>query len=378
MDFTPSQEQRELSGLTRDILEAEVTPDRLAAVDSETERFDRRLWRTLARAEILAAALPKNVGGQGFGLLEECGVLVELGRQVAPVPYLGSVVACARAIAEFGSDDQVARWGAPAAYGEVLCAPALTDEGVANPAVPGRPNATATPDANGSGWIVSGTKTTVPSGTTADVLLVPASTPSGTAVFLVEPTDPGVALEAQRLTDGDSAARVTLSDVPLAGERVLGGDTADGAAIGRLLHERMTIGRCALQLGVAERALELTVDYAKNRVQFDRPIGSFQAVAGRIADAYIDVEAVRLTLWEAAWRTEEHLDAVTEIATAKFWAADAGHRVAHTAVHIHGGVGIDLDYPLHRYFLAAKRNEFALGGATAQLRRLGAQLAVAE
>jgi alkylation response protein AidB-like acyl-CoA dehydrogenase len=126
---------------------------------------------------------------------------------------------------------------------------------------------------------------------------------------------------------------------------------------------------------VVERALELTSEYARNRVQFGKPIGSFQAVAQRLADAYIDVEAVRLTMWQAAWRLSAGLPAGTEVATAKFWAADAGHRVAPAAVHVHGGVGIDLDYPLHRYFTAAKRCEFALGGATAQLRRIGAALA---
>jgi 3-oxocholest-4-en-26-oyl-CoA dehydrogenase beta subunit len=119
----------------------------------------------------------------------------------------------------------------------------------------------------------------------------------------------------------------------------------------------------------------MTAEYAKERVQFGRPVGSFQAVTQRIADAYIDVEGVRLTLWQAAWRMAEGLDCDAELATAKFWAAEAGHRVAHTAVHVHGGVGIDVDYPLHRYFVAAKRHEFALGTATEQLRRLGALLA---
>jgi len=135
------------------------------------------------------------------------------------------------------------------------------------------------------------------------------------------------------------------------------------------------VGICATQLGVTERALELTAEHARNRQQFRRPIGAFQAVAQRLADAYIDVEAIRLTMWQAAWRLEAGLRCEEEIATAKFWAADGGHRVAHTAVHIHGGVGIDVAHPLHRYFTAAKQNEFALGGATVQLRRLGAALA---
>jgi 3-oxocholest-4-en-26-oyl-CoA dehydrogenase beta subunit len=140
------------------------------------------------------------------------------------------------------------------------------------------------------------------------------------------------------------------------------------------------VALCALQLGVTERALELTAEYASQRVQFSRPIGAFQAVSQRLADAWIDVEAIRLTMWQAAWLLAEGMApdqaaADLAISTAKFWAADAGHRVAHTAVHVHGGVGIDTSHPVHRYFAAAKTNEFTLGHATTQLRRIGAELA---
>ena len=164
---------------------------------------------------------------------------------------------------------------------------------------------------------------------------------------------------------------MVLDGVALDEDRVLGGpEVADW------LVSRATVGLCAVQSGVLERALELTAEHARSRVQFGRPIGSFQAVTQRLADAYIDTEAVRLTMWQAAWLLASG-DAAADVAvaTAKFWAADAGHRVAHTAVHVHGGVGIDTSYPVHRYFVAATHNEFALGGATAQLRRIGAALA---
>jgi alkylation response protein AidB-like acyl-CoA dehydrogenase len=192
-------------------------------------------------------------------------------------------------------------------------------------------------------------------------------------VFLDDPAGDGVTVQPQRITGG-SAGRVVLDEVPVAADRVLGGPGAGRDITGWLL-AHATVALCARQLGVLERALEMTAEYARNRVQFGKPIGSFQAVSQRLADGYIDVEAVRLTMWQAAWQLAAGRPSETAVATAKFWAADAGHRVAHTAVHVHGGVGIDLDYPLHRYFLAAKQNEFALGGATAQLRRIGAALA---
>jgi 3-oxocholest-4-en-26-oyl-CoA dehydrogenase beta subunit len=223
---------------------------------------------------------------------------------------------------------------------------------------------------DGAEWVLTGAKSVVADGMRADLFLVPASSEAGVQVFLVRPSDAGVRREREVIVDGDSAATLELTGVRLGPDQVLG-----GAEVLSWLLAHFTAALCAHQLGVLERALELTAAYARERKQFDRPIGSFQAVGQRLADAYIDVEAVRLTTWELAWRLSENVPASAELATAKFWAADAGHRVAHTAVHIHGGTGIDLDGPLHRYFVAAKRNEFALGGATAQLRRLGAELA---
>jgi acyl-CoA dehydrogenase len=186
--------------------------------------------------------------------------------------------------------------------------------------------------------------------------------------------DPGVSVARQAMVDGDDAGWIELTAVQLDADRVLG-EVGAGAAVTAWLAARGTVGLCAAQLGVTERALELTASYARTRVQFDRPIGAFQAVAQRLADAYVDVQAIRLTLWQAAWQLTAGRPADAAVATAKFWAADGGHRVAHTAVHVHGGVGLDVEHAVHRYFVAAKRNEFTLGGATAQLRTLGDLLA---
>jgi acyl-CoA dehydrogenase len=373
VDFTETESQAELAALSRKILTERVTPQHLAAAEAGGDRFDAGLWATLASAGILAAALPEALGGAGLGLLEQCSVLTELGRTLAPVPYLASIVLGAGAITRFGSPGQQRRWAAPAGRGELILTAALSEEDGDDPAAPSARGEPVTGD--GAGWRLSGVKTTVPAAPLAALMLVPAATPDGVMVFGVTPDDAGVTVQRQQLTSGDSAGRVVLEDVRLPGDRVLGGP--GGAAAGWLVSAG-TVGLCALQAGVAERALELTAEYARTRVQFGKPIGGFQAVAQRLADAYIDTEAIRLTMWQAAWRLSAGLPCGPEAATAKFWAADAGHRVAHTAVHVHGGVGIDLGYPLHRYFTAAKHNEFALGGATAQLRRIGAALAAEE
>jgi 3-oxocholest-4-en-26-oyl-CoA dehydrogenase beta subunit len=369
MDFSATAAQDELGALTRQILTDRVTPERLRDVEAGDERFDRDLWSALAEAGVLSAALPEAAGGAGFGLLEQCSVLVEIGRTVAPVPYLASIVLGAAAVAEFGSADQLARWAEPAGRGAVILAAALAEDDSEDPAVPA---ATAYP--SDSGWTLTGTKTSVLAGTAADALLVPARTPSGVTLFLVTPDDPGVAVRPQHVTGGDATALVELDGAAIPADRVLG-SVAAGRSIAGWLAARATVALCALQLGVTERGLELTAAYARSREQFGKPIGSFQAVSQRLADGYIDVEGIRLTLWQAAWRLMAGLPAETEIATAKFWAADGGHRVAHTAVHVHGGVGIDMDGAVHRYFSAAMHNEFALGGSTAQLRRIGALLA---
>ena len=378
MDFSLSEAQTEIAGLARKILaEAGSAP---------------RQWTDLAAAGVLAAGLPEPLGGAGLGFLEQCSVLAEAGRAVSPVPYLSSLVLGAGAIAEFGTAEQQRRWAAPAGDGSVVLTVALAEEDSADPAAP-----STRAERAGDVWRLAGVKTVVPALPRADLVLVPATVTAGRAggveragevlVFLVEPSDHGVGIAPQELTDsvhgaeGADAGRLVLDDVRLDDNRVLGEPGRRGDVAGWLL-ARGTVGLCATQAGVVGRALELTAEYARNREQFGRPIGSFQAVAQRLADAYIDVEAVWLTMWQAAWllATRPHDDAevAAAVATAKFWAADAGHRVAHTAVHVHGGTGIDSSYVLHRYFTAAKRAEFTLGGATAQLVQLGDLLAAEE
>ena len=370
MDFSLSETQTEIAGLARKIL-------------VERDSAERQ-WADLAAAGVLAAALPESLGGAGLGFLEQCSVLAEAGRAASPVPYLPSIVLGAGAIAAFGTPDQQRRWAAPAGEGSLLITAALAEEDSDDPASP-----SAVAERAGDGWRLSGVKTAVPAAMQADLVLVPATvTTDGRGryvlTFLVQPADRGVTVQPQELTGtgndaGEAdAGRLVLDGAVLDDSRVLGEPGAAGDVAGWLV-ARYTVGLCATQAGVVARALELTAEYARAREQFGRPIGSFQAVAQRLADAYVDVEAVWLTMWQAAWLLAVGRPAdptvAAAVATAKFWAADAGHRVAHTAVHVHGGMGIDTSYPLHRYFVAAKRAEFTLGGATAQLRRLGDVLA---
>ncbi len=364
MDFTPTPGQVDAGELARQILGDRCTPARLAEVESGGSRFDRDLWRELAAAGLTGLPLPEAYGGAGLGLLELVTLLEEAGKVVAPLPLAAHAVA-GMALARFGGDDVKQQWLPAAVTGEAVLTAALAEDRAAFPEVP---STSAT--RSGEVWVLTGSKTAVPAGTEAALFLVPASTDDGTAVFLVRPDDAGVSVTGQLLSGTEQVARLELDGVQVDASRRLGG--ADAAT---WLAQHLAVALSAEQTGVCEGALRLTAEYARTREQFGRPIGTFQAVSQRLADGYIDVQGLRLTVTQAAWRLAEELPAEVEVATAVLWAADTGHRLAHTTVHVHGGVGIDLDGAAHRYFTAAKRLELALGGTTLQARAVGRALA---
>ena len=366
--FELTPESVDAAGLAATIFSDHCTNERLRTAETTSGRFDRDLWGRLGEAGLLGLPLPEEHGGSDLGLLELCSVLVEAGRKVAPVP-LGTHGVAAMALARFGSADQRARWLPRAATGEAVLTCAVSEEREHAPDEP-----VTRGERSADGWVLTGAKTVVPAGGAADLFVVPARTAQGTAAFLVLPGDPGVTVLAQELSGRESVAHLVLDDAALPPDRVLG-EPGDGAATCAWLTQHLTVALCAEQLGTLEGALSLTADYAKTREQFGRPIGTFQAVSQRLADGYIDVLGARLTLWQAAWRLSERRPAAYDVATAKLWAADAGHRAAHTTVHVHGGVGIDLDGEAHRYFTAAKRHEFLLGGTTDQARAIGRLMA---
>jgi alkylation response protein AidB-like acyl-CoA dehydrogenase len=361
MDFTRTEAAQDLSGLVGTIVDAVCTPEHQRGLDRLDQRFDTTLWHKLIDADVLSSAAPGSVGGGGFGTLEQAAILTALGRQLASVPYLESVILGAGALVRFGSSELQRQWAAPAVGGETVLTVAIDGELGEAPV-----QATTV----GDDFRLTGSRTQVSYGPVADAYLVAAETDSGTKVFLISAADDGVSMTPLQTTGRNSAGRLDLAGVHVSAARVVG-DAEMLAWLG--IHR--AVGLAAYQLGVLQRALELTAEYARTREQFDRPIGSFQAVAQRLADGYIDLQGLRLTLQQASWRLSEELPCDVEAATAAFWAADAGHRIAHTAVHVHGGVGIDMDHPIHRYFITAKETEFALGGATAHLRVIGRDLA---
>jgi alkylation response protein AidB-like acyl-CoA dehydrogenase len=312
-------------------------------------------WGELARAGLTGVMLPVELGGAGLGFIEQCLVFEQAGRAAAPAALVPALMTGA-ALARLGISHELDR--VTVALHELGAATTLLRDG--------------------NGWRLDGVKVVVPALERATRVLVPARLVGGGVALALVPTDArGLTSSAGVMTDDSTVHRLSFEGVSLEDAALV---AHDGAAALAWLTQRVTVGFAAYELGIAARQLELTAEHVLRRQQFGKPIGLFQAVGQRCADMHIDVESLRLATWEAAYLLEHDdssnastVDAA--VATAAFWAADAGARVAVAAQHLHGGIGFDRGYPLYRYFLAAKRVELELGGATQQLAHLGRILA---
>jgi alkylation response protein AidB-like acyl-CoA dehydrogenase len=365
MDFAFTEEQETIAKVARQLFEHRVTAEHLTQLEAGEVRYDAALWSELADADLLGIALPEKVGGTGHGFLEMALMLAEVGAAVAPVPLYATLLLGADTIARVGDDGQCQRYLPDVVAGDRLLTAGLAEPGRSDPATPA-----TTARRDGNGWRLDGSKELVPAAQLADTMLIPATIAGAdVGVFLLDAKASGVDIRPVDTTHGEPHADVFLDGATVADEDRLGGD---GHETVESMHTRALVGLSAIQLGVTERALRLAAAYTTEREQFGRPIGSFQAVQQRMADAFIDVEAIRWTTWQAAWLLGQGRPAVREAGIAKFWAAEAGARVVATAQQVHGGIGIDTTYPLFRYYLWAKYNELTLGSATQQLDRLGA------
>ena len=372
MDFSFNEEQEAVQELARQILGDACTHENLMALENDEtgDSIDVALWKALGDANLIGVAIPEKDGGSELGFQAFLLLCEEAGRAAARVPLYASVVCTAMPIAEFGSDALKARFLPGLLAGDIMLTAALQEEGSQDPA---RPRTTATAD--GDAWVLEGEKVCVPALTRAEAMLVPARTADGqVGLFLVDPKAEGVEIQVGLGNHHERLGHVTLAGVRVSADDVLG-DVAEGAAMMTWLLDRARTTLCAQQVGNCEEALRQTAEFTSTRKQFGREIGAFQGVSLRAADAYIDIECMRSTLWLAGWRLEEGLPAAKEVAAAKWWACEGASRVVHTTQHLHGGTGSDVEYPIHRFFLWQRSIELELGGAGVQLERLGHLLA---
>mgnify|MGYP000099994058 CR=1 FL=1 len=372
MNFNFSEEEEAVKELAEQILDESTSFDRLREVEADASGpgFDRELWSALAEANMIGLSLSGDHGGQAFSYLALCLLLEQAGRNLAPIPLLESVVYTALPIEKFGSDSLKKEILPKVISGEALLSAAFFELG--DPALARKARTQATAD--GDGFKLSGQKVCVPYADSVDQVLVSASSDAGLGLFLVDPKSAGVTLEQQETTAHERQFVMTLSDVAVSGDKVLA-TPGSGEAVLDWIEPRAATALSAIAVGVASEGLKQTAKYTSERKQFGREIGSFQGVSLRAADAYIDVEAMRSTMWQAAWRIDNGDSGKKQAAIAKYWAAIGGHRVSPTCQHLHGGIGADVDYPIHRHFLRLKHIAMTLGGTNEQLAMLGGTMA---
>jgi len=372
VDFTFTEEQQAAAEAARGVF-AGVAPDTVPSPSllsgAVAEDFDRALWAKLAEADLLSLLLDPEYGGAGLDVIALCLVLRESAKGLARVPLLENSAALA-AVQAHGSEELRSALLERAGRGELVLTVAANGRSGHDGA-----ELAVTARQDGEDWLLDGVQTAVPWAHNADFVLVPARSASDRTLLAVVPrVHEGIVLAEQISTTGERLGELRLESARIAADQVV---EAEGAW--EWLRGLLTTGTCALALGLGERVLGMTSEYAGKREQFGYPIATFQAVAVQAADRYIDLRAMEATLWQAAWRLASGasgaLPASGDVAVAKIWASEGVRRIVQTAQHLHGGFGADVEYPLHRYHAWAKHLELSLGPAAAHEETLGDLLA---
>jgi alkylation response protein AidB-like acyl-CoA dehydrogenase len=367
MDFGFNEEQELLRSTARKFLENECTSEFVRRQMAEGAGVSDDFWGKVAEQGWLGLVYPEEYGGSGLGFVDLTVLMEEMGRAVTPGPYLSTVLLGGLAIREAGSAAQRKMWLPRIAAGQAKSALAWTEPSGRWDA--GGITTTAKPVAGG--WTITGTKLFVLDAHLADVVVVVARTAEhrnpeeGVGLFLVPKGTVG--LDVKLLPTMDQTRKlceVTLNDLRVPAEGVLGTPGGGWPALSRVV-ERATVALCAEMCGGAQRVLDMTVEYAKIRVAFGRPIGSYQGVKHRAADMLVEVENAKSLTYYAAWAVDENApEAALAASMAKAYCSDAYRRVSAAGIQLHGGIGFTWEHDLHLYFKRAKSSEFTFGDAT--------------
>jgi alkylation response protein AidB-like acyl-CoA dehydrogenase len=363
LSFT--DEQEELRASVRRFLADKSPSEAVRRFMESEEGYDPALWEQMAsQLGLQGLALPEEYGGAGYGPVELGIVLEEMGRALLPAPFLASVALAGQALAVSGDDRAMRRWLPGIADGSLTATLALGEEGGAWTPEDVQTAATA----RGAGWALTGTKTFVIDGDSAGLLLVVARTEHGPGLFAVEGDATGVSRwRLQALDPTRRLARVELQDTPA----VRVGPAGDATAYLREVLDLAVVALAAEQVGGAQACLDLSVEYAKIRVQFGRPIGSFQAVKHKCADMLLEVEAARSAAYHAASVAADRSDELAvAAAVAGSYCAEAYVHVAKETIQIHGGIGYTWEHDAHLYLKRAKSSELLFGAPVAHRVRL--------
>jgi alkylation response protein AidB-like acyl-CoA dehydrogenase len=348
VDFTLDETQQAVADLAGTVLRSEADHARLEQVLGSESGYDETLWKAVAQAGLLSLALPESLGGDGLGAVEVATVLTEVGRQTLPIPALATLALGVLPLVAFGNEDAQRALLPEVADGRVLTGALRDAIGTA-----------ATATRVGDALVVTATKVGVPYALQAHRVLV--ATDAG--VVLVDPHGDGVTLT--RTPTATGAPEYTLR---LDGVRVPGaiGDSA-------VLSRHAVAGAAAVADGVVSGALALTAEHVRARQQFGKPLATFQGVAMQAADVYVTARTMHLASASVNWRLAAHLDADDDLDIAAFWLATELLPAMQTCHHLHGGLGVDVTYPLHRYYSHAKDLARFVGGAESRLDLIGAR-----
>ncbi len=361
MDLGLTEAQQMLKNSAREFLEKECPHTYVRAMEEDQRGYTPEMWRKLAEQGWLGLIFPEQHGGIGLGFLDLAILLEEMGRALLPGPFFSTVVLAGMPILDAGSEAQKREFLPRIAEGQLVMTLALTEPSARWDAA----GIEATASRAGDGFAINGTKLFVPNAHVSDYMLVAARTgraAEDVTLFIVPGRASGVSQALLKTIASDRQSEVVFSNVRVPASAVLGEVNGGWATIRKVL-QWGAVGKCAEMLGGAQKVLEMTVEYAKQRVQFGRPIGSFQAIQHHCANMATDVEGSRYITYQAAWRLAEGLPAEREVALAKAWVSDAYRRVCALGHQCHGAIGFTREHNMQLYSRRAKAAELAFGDA---------------
>ena len=362
MDLGLTEEQEMLRRTARDFLDKECPKSLVKEMEEDEKGYSPELWRKMAELGWMGLVFPEKHGGSGGSFLDLVVLLEEMGRACLPGPFFSTVVLCGLHILTGGSEQQKRELLPKIARGDLIMAFAFTEPSARYEAS----SISARAVAKGNGYTINGTKLFVNDAHIADYILCLARTKDsdpaeeGITLFLVDANSPGIECTMLETIADDKQCEVVFRDVWVPKKNVLGKVDRGWSIVEKALPQA-TVAKCAELVGGAQAALEMSVNYAKERVQFDRPIGSFQAIQHHCANMLVDVDGSRFITYEAAWKISEGLPATMEVSMAKAWVSEACRRVTFLGHQIHGGIGFCRDSDVDLYYRRAKAGGYALG-----------------
>jgi alkylation response protein AidB-like acyl-CoA dehydrogenase len=361
MNFTLTEEQEMLRKTARDFLADKCSKKFVKEMEESETGYSRELWQEMAELGWMGLAFPGKYGGGDMSFLGLAVLLEEMGRACLPGPFFSTVVLGGLSILDIGSEEQKQEYLPKLIRGEKIFTLALTEPGYHNYDAS---SVTVEATRDDDNYIISGTKLFVPDAHIADYLLCVARTKprSGITIFLADAKNPRMKYAVLKTIAGDKLCEVVFDQMPVPKANILGRLNQGRSAVQKII-QRAAVGKCCEMVGNVQRVLEMTVDYAKERKQFDRPIGSFQVIQHYCADMATDVDSARFSTYQAAWMLSEGLPCTKEVAMAKAWIGEASQRVFALAHQIHGAIGVTIEHDLHYYTRRAKAADLAFGDA---------------